>query len=233
MPYDEIAAEYYDRSHLTRMNLDATTLYALRKLEWSLPPQGFVLEVGAGRGRSRHFLRLPPERVVQLDDSPMMLSIGGRESCALRVLHSAEDLPFVDGQFVGIAAFMCDAFLGLNFLKEARRVLTRDGVLIGTTPSYEWRALLAESGEAHAWRYERRFVRRDGRSVAVPSNCVPVAQLQQMLLHSGFSSIDIQRWRLPEGEDQVSEDIRSAAQEAGVRSPYGLDILYTIIASRD
>jgi SAM-dependent methyltransferase len=135
-PYEVLASEYYDNSHTTSRNFDAATQEALRTLRLTMP-DGVTLDVGCGRGRCSEFLHIAPDRVVQLDNSAAMLKLVPREPAILKVMHDAEELPFPDGEFAAVVAFLCDPYLGLNFLSEARRVLRADWLLLGTTPSYE------------------------------------------------------------------------------------------------
>ena len=127
--YDRLAGEYYDAGHKTSRNFDEATRGALLTLNLRLPTNGLTLDAGCGRGRCGEFLQVPPSQVIQLDNSPAMLSFAGREPSLVRVLHDAEQLPFPSSEFSVVAAFLCDPFLGLNFLSEARRVLSPGGVL--------------------------------------------------------------------------------------------------------
>ena len=181
-PYDALAGEYYDRSHKTSRNFDHTTREVVDAWRDRVP-EGLVLEVGCGRGRSGEFLGVEPERVVQLDNSRAMLDLVDRERAAVRIVHDAESLPFPDGEFGAVTAFLCDAFLGLNFLCEARRVLRPGGVLCGTTPSFEWGSSLREHLSLDLMT--TRFLLRGGAEVRVPSLLYPAAQLREMLIHAG------------------------------------------------
>ena len=230
-PYDPIADEYYDPSHKTSRNFDATSLIALRSIV-PLVPAGRILEVGAGRGRCGEFLGIDTaRRVVQLDNSARMLAVAPREEALLQVVHSAESLPFPDGHFSCVAAFLCDPFLGLNFLGESHRVLSPGGVLVATTPAYEWGAPLRENLQLEV--NQTRFVTRDGNRVVVPSVLVSREQLTRMLRKVGYAdaSIQVQAHRLPQGTTPVSSDIEQPAKLLG-RDAFALDVLYTIVAGR-
>src|SRR6185437_9304844 len=136
--YDQIACAYYAIEHRTSRNFDDAARVALGSLSRRVPPTGIVLDVGCGRGRAGEFLGLDPSRVIQLDNSTAMLKLEPREECALRIRHSAESLPFVNQEFACVAAFLCDPYLGLEFLAESYRVLKRGGLFVATTPAYEW-----------------------------------------------------------------------------------------------
>ncbi|WP_244930833.1 class I SAM-dependent methyltransferase [Nocardioides sp. W7] len=222
-PYDALAGEYYDAAHKTSRNFDATTIDAVATLQHDLPT-GKVLEVGAGRGRANEFLNIDSNRIVQLDNSAAMLRLQPREASLVRVLNDAESLPFPDGEFSVVLAFLCDPFLGLNFLSEARRVLTSGGVLLGTTPSEVWGRALR--GKLDVDQMETRFMLRTGSIAKVPSALYSVSQLKLMLEAAGFdpTSIKISSYSLPEGVQPVSADVTSPAEQLGL-SPYRLPIL--------
>lgn len=227
-PYDALASEYYDDAHKTSRNFDATTIRAVATIRDSLPA-GKVLEVGAGRGRANEFLGIESERVVQLDNSSAMLRLEPREKSLLRVLSDAEQLPFPNEEFDLVIGFLCDPFLGLNFLSEARRVLKPGGMLVATTPSETWGKALR--GDLGIDDMETRFVLRNGKIVKVPSALYPVAQLQTMLEAVGFrrESIQIRSFSLPNGVQPVSDDIVAPASRLG-QSPYEIRLLELVEA---
>jgi SAM-dependent methyltransferase len=231
-PYDALADEYYDASHQTSRNFDVTSKAALKTFCSLIPADGQVLEVGAGRGRCREFLDIDSGvRVIQLDSSSRMLAISPREPALLRVVHEAELLPFMSGAFSCVTAFLCDPFLGLNFLAEAHRVLSKDGLLVATTPAYEWGAPLRK--ELKLELNQTRFITRDGAERHVPSVLVSRDQIRAMLARVGFvtSTIRVEAHRLPQGTHPVSPDVQKPAACLQV-DPFELDVLYTIIAAK-
>jgi hypothetical protein len=78
--YDRIAPKYYDTGHVTSRNFDSAIRTGLVGHPFKVPPDGLVLELGAGRGRAGEFLRIPLSRIVQLDNSEVMLSLENREA---------------------------------------------------------------------------------------------------------------------------------------------------------
>jgi SAM-dependent methyltransferase len=229
--YDAIAAEYYRDSHKTCRNFDEVSKAALASFRTRVPPRGLILDVGAGRGRCNEYIGVNARRVVQLDDSPLMLEVEPRESCLLRVLHSAEYLPFADCEFACVTAFLCDAFIGLNCFTEIHRVLQSGGIFIGTIPSYEWgKPLRAELGIE---LFQTRFITGNGETVVLPSVLVTASQISEMLVVGGFSgdSIEITKHRLPETVKVISSDIQKPADVLGC-SVYELDLIYTVFARR-
>lgn len=233
-PYDAIADEYYDNDlHPTSRNFDCTTRAAFesRSVRDRVSVDGLVLDVGAGRGRTREFLGIDASRVIQLDSSAKMLALEPREESLLRVIHRAETLPFLDFQFTCVTAFLCDAFVGMEFLREACRVLSAGGTLVGTIPAYEWGVVLRK--ELQIGEYETRFVNRKGELVIVPSTLVRQEQLTEMLVRAGFAAdeITVIPHTLPRDTAVVSKDIELPATRLG-KTPFELPVLYTFVASR-
>lgn len=225
--YDALAAEYYDAGHLTSRNFDSTTKVAAADWRGKLP-DGLILEPGAGRGRVGEFLGVPPDRVVQLDSSAKMLAFPDREAALLHVLHDAEELPFADAEFGCVAAFLCDGFLGLNFLSEAKRVLKPGGVLYGTTPSYEWGSALR--GLLGIDIMTTRFLLKSGPQMLAPSFLYRRAQLNEMLGRAGFASeVEVREHTIPSGTSEVSPDITRAAESLGI-GVNELPVLYSFRA---
>lgn len=227
--YDIIAAEYYDPFHKTCRNFDETTIVAVSNIKQSIPTDGLVLDIGSGRGRTAEFLDIDPKRVIQLDNSKSMLELERREGCLIRIHTHAEALPFVDLQFSCVTAFLCDTYLGLNFLSEAYRVLQRGGIFIATNPSFKWASVLrkAISLELGLTRYKTK----SGKEIRVPSIVIPKDQLSEMLRVAGFedTSFEIKDHCLPTESRIVSSDIEVPAHELNV-SVHELPILTTIIA---
>jgi SAM-dependent methyltransferase len=229
-PYDPIADEYYDTAHKTSRNFDDSTAAAVGSLRHRVGAEGLVLDIGAGRGRCKEFLGIDPRRVVHLDNSSNMLQVAPREQSLLRVVHQAEELPFLDGQFSCVTSFLCDPFLGLNFLAEAYRVLKRGGLFIATTPAYEWGSTLRTMLEMD--KHSTRFITRNGILV-IPSVLVPISQLREMLKRTGFNeqTFSITAHTLPRAANPVSEDISRPARELG-RDPHELELLYLVVAEK-
>jgi SAM-dependent methyltransferase len=189
------------------------------------------MEVGAGRGRCHEFLGLDAKRVVQLDSSRAMLEIQPREECLLRIIHDAENLPFLAGDFAAVVAFLCDPFLGLDFLAEAFRLLAPNGLFLATTPSHEWGVALRK--DLGIDDMQTRFLTHAGTTVIVPSILIPIPRLSEMLEFVGFekSRIAVRRHRLPLDAKPISPDIEQPASKLGVE-PHDLDILCSVIAEK-
>jgi SAM-dependent methyltransferase len=228
--YDQIAAEYYDLSHKTSRNFDSATSQAVIHFRQRVPHTGLILDVGAGRGRCGEYLGVDSKRIVQLDNSSRMLEVEPREQCLFRVLHRAESLPFLNEEFSCVTSFLCDPFLGLNFLSEAFRVISGGGLFVATTPSYEWgHSLRTTLGIDTA---STRFITAAGK-VVVPSVVIPRLKLFEMLQLVGFarSKIELTSHKLPENAMPISPDIDMAAKNLGC-GVHELDIIYLIVARK-
>ena len=231
-PYDDIADEYYDEFHKTCRNFDYTTLKGLERIRSRVPADGVVLDIGSGRGRCGEFLGIDASRVIQLDNSRRMLEQGNREPCLVRILHDAERLPFLDAQFSCVTSFLCDPFLGLDFLGESFRVLGADGLFIATTPTLEWGHVLRRviSIDDSQTRFKTKAV---GPDLKVPSALVSRERLIQMLEWVGFtlSRLEVTVLRLPTDSPSVSDDIEIAANNLACRVNE-VDLLYLVVATK-
>jgi SAM-dependent methyltransferase len=118
-----------DRSH------DDINLPALREL---LPePAGSTLDLGCGEGRLSRFLRTAGYRVAGVDAAPTMVQLAaGHPDAAPAVLADAVALPFGNGTFDLVVAYMClhDMDAMPAAVAEAARVLCRSGRLCAAIP---------------------------------------------------------------------------------------------------
>jgi SAM-dependent methyltransferase len=227
--YDDLASEYYSDRHVTCRNFDVTTITALKSICPQVPSDGLVLDVGAGKGRVNEFLGVDPTRTIQLDSSANMLALDDREESLLRVWDDVTDMPFYDGQFSCVAAFLFDPYVGLNFLGEVHRVLRAGGLFIGTNPSAKWGHTLRD--DLGIDRNETRFVDVNGVTRRTPSLLVPTERLAEMVRYCGFSNITIRSFTLPPGHQPVSHDIARVATLLK-KDVYELEVLDIVLASR-
>jgi SAM-dependent methyltransferase len=233
-PYDAIAEEYYNPDlHKTSRNFDCATkaAFANAAIRSRLPREGLFLDVGAGRGRVQEFLGVEARRVVQLDDSARMLALEEREECVLRIKHRAESLPFLADQFACVSAFLCDAYVGLDFLAEAFRVLRPGGILVGTVPAKKWGVALREAIKCDLSL--ARFLTRTEETIFLPSTLLDQDELLAMLQRVGFAAemINIVPLTLPLGATPVSKDIERPAIRLGVPI-HELPLLLSFVAQR-
>ena len=227
--YERIASEYYDDRHKTSRNFDRATRSALANQN-SIAPEGMLLEVGAGRGRSGEFLGISSSRVVQLDNSPAMLSLTHREPCLLRLCADACNIPLVSSQFHAIAGFLVDPFFGLDSLAEAYRMLVDDGRLLLTLPTRQWGEPLRQRLNIGVMTTRFKTIHSE-EIVVLPSLLHSRQRIEEMLQITGFRSIVIRDICLPPDETNISSDITSVCSEMQI-SPYELPIIHLIEAQR-
>lgn len=225
--YDEIASEYYDDQHITSRNFDATTVNAIASLAIAYP-HGKVLELGAGKGRAGEFLRIEPNRVVQLDNSQAMFDLPAREDCLVKVVADACRIPLASRQFDVVVGFLADPFFGLASISEAYRVLNDRGQLFLTLPTYDWAIQLRTRLSIDVMTTRFRKIGTE-EIVVLPSLVHKPERVGEMLALCGFRNIEIKDHSLPATVASISPDIRNPAQAQDI-SPYDLPIIHTVRA---
>lgn len=227
--YDTIAQEYYDARHKTSRNFDQLTKIAMLTRSVVLP-NGLVLDVGAGCGRTREYLGVVPERTIQLDNSKVMLSLDDRQPCLLKLQADARAIPISSSQVSVVTAFLADPFMGLQFLAEAFRVLKDGGLIVFTVPTKEWGVPLRQKLKISE---ETTRFRKIGTEdiVVLPSVLHAASELRAMLAHIGFSNIDIQDHCIPELQTELSDDIVQVCKQEHV-DVHKLPIIRSVIARR-
>lgn len=203
--YDKIASEYYDARHITSRNFDNATRAALNAHPFDVP-DGLILELGAGRGRSAEFLRVDPSRVVQLDNSEVMLLLKEREPALLRVYADACCIPLASQQFGAVTGFLADPFIGLQSLCEANRMLVQGGRLLLTVPTAQWGFTLRQHLGIDEMTTRFKMVDRE-EHVILPSLLHTPDHIREILVLAGFKDIEIHDQCVPDNEDPVSPDI--------------------------
>jgi SAM-dependent methyltransferase len=171
--FDRLAAEYYDAElHPTSANFREGSRILLRG--WlAAHAEGLdsICEVGPGSSlvaEESHAVARPP-RIVLADDSLAMLRHSRRHAGARAALMCADAgrLPVRDGAFGGLVSILGDAYNAPEFWHECARVLRPNGVMLFTTPSYEWATRYRSEAGDHM--HEAMFTLSDGSTVAIPS----------------------------------------------------------------
>lgn len=229
MSHDEIAETYYDPRRITVRNFESATAAALRDLGLVLPPDGWIVEIGAGRGSIDRLLGLRSRRTVHVDVSGAMLRLDDREPSCGRIVADAAILPLCDGCVSLLAAFLFDAYNLPGFYREAMRVLESGGMLLGTLPHYSWgQAFRSSAGEPDD---KARFPLESGGYVEVESFLSPDWQIIRRAEEAGFAKLRIEDCRLPPTVRHVSPHIELAAAKEGV-SAHDLAIVQLVMAWR-
>jgi ubiquinone/menaquinone biosynthesis C-methylase UbiE len=121
--FDENAEEY-DRWYDENERAYQAELQAVRRM---LPGEGRVLEIGVGTGR----FAAPLGVDVGVDPAGGMLDVARQRGVEVREARG-EDLPFEDESFDAVLMATVDPFVDdlEAVLREAKRVLRREGVLV-------------------------------------------------------------------------------------------------------
>jgi SAM-dependent methyltransferase len=213
LAYNDVAPEYYGSHHRTSRNFDAATHWAFdNKVAVPAFPDGRVLEPGAGRGRVEEYLGVSSTRVIQIDISEAMLRQTPREVADARIQADALQLPVRDDTVAAVAAFLYDAYNLPAFYSEVARLLQPGGVFIGTLPHNQWGTNLRASDNMD----QAEFDLVDGRTVSVDSHLSEPSQLRRYCEQAGLSIESLHEITLPDEVTEISPDISSAADNAGL-----------------
>ena len=184
-------------------------------------PHGRTLDVGCGEGRLARDLAALGHDVVGIDVSPTMLA-AAREAAPAMELHLADaaDLPFADGSFGLVVAFM--SFQDVDDLdgavRSAARVLAPGGRLClaivhplnsagsfasrtATSPFVIERSYLDESVTDEAFD-------RDGLAMRFVSRHRPLQTYTELLAANGFLIERLREPAVPEAGLRVEHSLR-------------------------
>jgi SAM-dependent methyltransferase len=114
----------------------------VRAIDAALPSAGVVLESGCGQGEYVRLLARPGRPVVGVDLAQRALAAARHRHPQLALAAAdVNRLPFADGTFAGLISLgVVEHFEGGPgpVLREQRRVLAPDGVLVITVPQRSW-----------------------------------------------------------------------------------------------
>lgn len=227
--YEPIANEYYGNRHITSRNMDAATLAFCSKFDFCISSNGFVLELGAGKGRTCKYCKIESSRVIQIDTSKTMLLINPREDCLQRIRCSALRLPFSPSKISAVTAFLYDPYNSSHLYKEVNRVLQDEGLFIGTLPHFEFCTILRR-----ILGYDKnktKFSTKDGYLVERDSFLMSDAEIEDAIKQAGLTLLQMYDLCLPQEVQEVSEHILIPASDLGL-SAYSLPIVKLIIAKK-
>lgn len=173
-PYDDLAAEYYDRvRHPTCANFrDASGILLRSWLDVVNARTGWICEVGPGKSLWAEIMSPDAARLCQLvliDSSPLMLAHSKPlwRAGARMIVGDASRLPLVSEAVDVVVAVLGDSYNLPSFWRESARVLRPGASIVFTSPSYEW-ACVYRTGSASgsAWA---EFELSDMSRLVVPS----------------------------------------------------------------
>jgi SAM-dependent methyltransferase len=227
--YDIIADEYYQARHITSRNFDASTQAYFVDHQLVFPRDGLALDVGAGKGRLAEYCGIAPTRIVQVDLAWKMLTLNDRETALCRVVGDALALPFREGAFSIVAAFLFDPFNHKPFFEQVARVLSPGGMFIGTLPHSRWGAALrSQAGQSLD---EAIFVLNSGQRIKRRSILSTPDQFAPNLNEVGQHVVQNEALTLPRDVKAISPDIEMPARTIGV-SVYEIPIVNLVIATK-
>lgn len=227
--YEPIANEYYDSHHITSRNMDVATLAFCSKFDFCIPSNGFVLELGAGKGHTCKYCKIESSRVIQIDVSKTMLLKNPREDCLQRIMCSALRLPVFSSKISAVTAFLYDPYNSSCLYKEVNRVLQDEGIFIGTLPHFEFCTILRR-----ILGYDKnktKFLTKGRYLVERDSFLMSNAAIEDKIKQAGLTLLQMYDLCLPQGVHEVSEHIRIPASDLGL-SVYSLPIVKLIIAKK-
>ena len=120
-----------------------------------------LVDVGAGAGGVTAVLGWRQDRLLTMDGSFELVRTGQQRHAHLGVVGLGEAVPLRDGAVDVVT--MLDVIEHLDdpgvSLREARRALADDGVLVITVPAHRWLWSGADELLGHVRRYDRRMLR--------------------------------------------------------------------------
>jgi ubiquinone/menaquinone biosynthesis C-methylase UbiE len=227
--YDEIASEYYLERHVTSRNFDAATSSSRSLVQKYMPPDGFVLDIGTGRGRVEEYFGINPSRIIEIDLSGKMLRLTPRGKNQERVQSDAFCLPFKPNSFSMVTAFLYDPYNKSQMYQEVSRVLSKSGIFIGTLPQFEWGRLLRN---IRGYEFEvAQFVKTTGDRLRLNSYLMNDETLEKELKNANMEIVKAIDLCVPEKTKSISPDIIAPARLVGL-DPKMLPIIRLFVASR-
>jgi hypothetical protein len=144
------------------------------------------------------------------------------------VIANAYRLPIAEGSTGLATAWLFDPFNQAGFYREARRILTLGGELIGTLPTVTWGHL---ARPALGMRMdETKFEMATGELLVVDSWLSNVSELEVSLEMTGFGLTDISHGFIGPDTDHISPHVTIAAEQIGV-SPFDLPLVLAFTAT--
>lgn len=218
--YSVVAAEYYDARHMTCRAFDFLDEQILDHYQDSRGLVGrgrLYLEVGAGRAALLRRVLLPDSMLIAGDLCPQMAEHALPLPANITYRQfSAFNLPFSEGHFDGVFAFLADSYNVPRFYEEAWRVLSPSGFLLMTCPTRLWAETLRQ-GESELL-FCARFPTHDGRTTLIPSITWSEGEYRRLLADTGFTKVLYEDFCLPSDypSNHIPDTIQVPAQRLGI-----------------
>jgi ubiquinone/menaquinone biosynthesis C-methylase UbiE len=193
--FNTLATEYYDsRLHPTCNNFRVASMRIVRCHIGNR--RGRFCEVGSGKSvlaelLSENATQLP--EVLLTDSSAAMLehSRGWERLGAKLEIASANHLSVEDSSIGTLVASLGDPYNDETFWREASRVLSPNGTIVFTTPSYEWSASFRRDLPENLMT-KAEFVLSSGQQVWIPSIIHPEQEQIRMIEGAGLSVVKVE-----------------------------------------
>jgi len=188
--YERLANEYYDpMRHPTCANFREGSRIVLGGWLGALSLDRLTFaDVGCGRSILAELVetRLPDlGRIRLIDSSPTMLAFSGlwAKRGAQLILSDATSLALPAQSIDVLISSLGDPYNSEAFWSEAARVVRGAGLVLYTTPSYEWAKAFRVDG---AMLSLAQFELADGSHVSVPSYVLPPAEQIELVGQHSF-----------------------------------------------
>ena len=189
--WDEIAEDYYSGAHPTTRNFDAVIDAHLPRYLHRLSLDGYVLEIGGGRGRLAELVT-PRAKLIVIGDISTRMMKAGRAETARSNTHlqmSAFHCPFRDDAFDAVISILGDSFARQEAFVEFYRTLKSGGGFVVAAPSAMWgRTLRRAIGVPMD---ETVLFSRACGELRVSSFLYDETELEEQLSRAGFEVMEI------------------------------------------
>lgn len=199
--YEILAKEYYDSiRHPTCANFREASKSLLTKLIVNFKLENKVIcDVGAGKSVVFELLRHKADlhNLFLLDSSTSMLAYSQQalKYGAHFTIGDASNMPFRSNTLDILISSLGDPYNMPNFWKESNRVLMKNGIMIFTTPAYEWATFFRKSYNSDSINWAE-FKLKDGGLILVPSYIYSHNQQLDIFDKNGFIVKQIEHARV-------------------------------------
>ncbi|CDX25100.1 putative Methyltransferase type 11 [Mesorhizobium plurifarium] len=187
--YHQVASEYYDScKHPTCANFRSASKVALNRFLEVMHASNIVCEIGAGKSLYAECLPDWAQRKQKLflnDSVPEMLSYSKRafDEGAEAVIGDASKIQIATkADFV--LCSLGDPYNGKKFWENCKNIIEHGGVLLFTTPSFDWATRFRSPDERSLTHAE--FILSDGATALMPSYILSSEDQIRLICESGL-----------------------------------------------